>query len=64
MDWLGFFAAVALFLVFEGIMPFLSPRRYRLMCMKLIVMKEKEMRLMGLISMIVGVIILWVIKQL
>ena len=61
---MSFFAALGLFFVFEGIIPFLSPNRHRLMCMKLVMMREKQIRAFGLVSMIIGVIILLVVKQL
>ena len=64
MDWTNFFAALGLFFVFEGIIPFLSPNRHRLMCMKLVMMREKQIRAFGLVSMILGTVILIVVKQL
>ena len=64
MGWVNFFAALGLFFVFEGIIPFLSPNRHRLMCMKLVMMREKQIRMFGLVSMVIGVIILLVAKQL
>lgn len=42
--------AVGLMLVFEGIMPFLSPRRWRNMAQVLATVDERSMRLIGLFS--------------
>lgn len=46
--------AVGLMLVFEGIMPFISPSRLRNMAQTLAVVDDKSMRLIGLLSMLLG----------
>ena len=46
--------AVGLMLVFEGIMPFISPSRWRNMAQTLAVVDDKSMRLIGLLSMLLG----------
>jgi hypothetical protein len=53
--------AVGLMLVFEGIMPFLSPSRWRNMAQMLAVVDNKSMRLIGLLSMLLGLglLIFW-----
>ena len=53
--------AVGLMLVFEGIMPFLSPSRWRNMAQTLAVVDNKSMRLIGLLSMLLGLglLIVW-----
>ena len=53
--------AVGLMLVFEGIMPFLSPSRWRNMTQTLAVVDNKSMRLIGLLSMLLGLgmLIFW-----
>ena len=50
--------AVALMLVFEGIMPFVAPHRWRNMALVLAQLSEKQMRLAGLASMFGGLVIL------
>jgi uncharacterized protein YjeT (DUF2065 family) len=47
--------------VFEGIMPFLSPSRWRNMAQTLAVVDNKSMRLIGLLSMLLGLglLIFW-----
>ena len=54
-------SAVGLMLVFEGIMPFLSPRRWRNMAQVLGTVDERSMRLIGLFSMLLGLglLIFW-----
>ena len=51
--------AVGLMLVFEGIIPFLAPRRWRDMASTLGKVGESTMRLMGLFSMLLGLLLLF-----
>ncbi len=53
--------AMGLMLVFEGIMPFLSPGRWRNMAKVLATVDDKSMRLIGLFSMLLGLglLIFW-----
>ena len=46
--------AVGLMLVLEGIIPFISPSRWRNMAQTLAVVDDKSMRLIGLVSMLLG----------
>lgn len=55
--------AFALVLVFEGIMPFLSPNGYRSAMEKIREVDDKTLRSMGLVSMIAGVLLLYLIRQ-
>ncbi|MBB72066.1 MAG: hypothetical protein CMF50_06670 [Legionellales bacterium] len=59
--WHYFFAALALMLVFEGIMPFLSPERWRSFVNKLALQSDRSLRIMGFVTMIIGVGILTVL---
>lgn len=51
--------AVGLMLVFEGIMPFLAPKRWRNMAKTLGKVDESAMRLIGLFSMLLGLLLLF-----
>lgn len=51
--------AIGLMLVFEGIMPFLAPRRWRDMASTLGKVDESTMRLIGLFSMLLGLLLLF-----
>lgn len=48
----------ALFLVFEGLMPFLSPRNWRQMLAQLATLSDRGLRIAGLISMLIGLALL------
>lgn len=46
--------ALCLVLILEGIMPFLYPRRWRQMAITLATTSDKKLRLLGLMSMLIG----------
>jgi len=53
------FAALALMLVFEGILPFTAPQLWRETFKKLIEMSDGQIRFAGLSSMMIGLVILY-----
>lgn len=55
-------AALALVFVLEGLLPFLNPERYRKMLMLAARMDRQTLRFMGLTSMTVGVLLLYIFK--
>ncbi|HEX4647979.1 MAG TPA: DUF2065 domain-containing protein [Steroidobacteraceae bacterium] len=52
-------AALGLFLVLEGIAPFLNPRAVKRALAMLLDVHDRELRIAGLGSMLVGVLILF-----
>jgi uncharacterized protein YjeT (DUF2065 family) len=52
--------AVALMLVFEGLMPFLSPSRWRAVVEKIAKLSDGQIRFFGLSSMLIGLVLLLV----
>ena len=55
-------AALALFFVVEGIIPFLNPAGMKRALEKLLTLGDRELRIAGLGSMIVGVVILFIVR--
>jgi uncharacterized protein len=55
-------AAVALFLVLEGMAPFLNPRGMKRALARLLDVGDRELRIAGLGSMLVGLGILFLIR--
>jgi uncharacterized protein YjeT (DUF2065 family) len=55
-------AAFGLFLVLEGIAPFLNPRGVKRAFAKLLEVHDRELRYAGLGSMLVGVLILYLAR--
>lgn len=54
--------AVCLMLVFEGILPFLAPARWRQVMASIMAMPDRQIRIMGLISMVIGVVLLSILN--
>lgn len=54
--------ALCLMLVLEGIIPFLYPARWRNLVVRLAIVSDRQLRIMGLISMAVGVGLLYIVK--
>jgi uncharacterized protein YjeT (DUF2065 family) len=54
--------ALCLVLVIEGIMPFLYPRRWRALAMTLAEVSDGAMRVVGLVSMLTGTLLLYLIR--
>ena len=56
--WEVFFIAVGLMMIFEGIFPFSFPNAWRETFQKLILLEDSQIRIIGLTSMVIGLIIL------
>ena len=57
-----FLAALGLFLVFEGMAPFLNPQGVKRAFARLLEVQDRELRYAGLGSMLVGVLILFLVR--
>lgn len=57
-----FWAAVALMLVLEGLFPFLSPGGWRRTFMKLLQLRDGQLRFFGLVSILLGLLGLWLAR--
>ena len=55
-------AALGLFLVLEGIGPFVNPQGVKRAFARLLQVRDRELRIAGLGSMLVGVIILFLVR--
>lgn len=55
-------AAFGLFLVLEGVAPFINPQGLKRALARLTEVRDRELRLAGLGSMLVGVLILFVAR--
>jgi uncharacterized protein len=61
--WSDLLAATALVLVIEGVLPFLSPRRFREALYLAAQMSDQGLRIMGLASMFLGLVILYLVRS-
>ncbi len=53
--------AVCLMLVLEGMIPFLYPTRWRRLVASLALVSDRQLRIMGLVSMVLGVGLLYLL---
>lgn len=53
-----FLRAVALLMVFEGLLPFLSPRRFRESMLRAASVGDQPLRVIGLVAMVGGAALL------
>lgn len=60
--WEEFARAFCLMLIIEGILPFLYPARWRRMVATLAVVSDKSLRMVGLVSMLIGLGLLLLLK--
>ncbi|MGA2023603.1 MAG: DUF2065 domain-containing protein [Steroidobacteraceae bacterium] len=63
LDWTDFLAALAIVCIVEGVMPFINPPGMKRLLSKLAAMEERELRLGGFFSMLVGLAILFLVRS-
>jgi len=60
--WQEIVTAIALVLIIEGIIPFVSPLRFKNFVERVSQLKDNNLRFIGLISMIIGLLLLFFIR--
>ena len=63
IDWNDLATAFALYLVIEGMMPFLNPRGMRRAMEMFSRLPDAQLRVAGLAAMIAGVVLLWAVRS-
>jgi uncharacterized protein YjeT (DUF2065 family) len=63
LDWTDLFAALAIVCIIEGVMPFVNPGGMKRLLSRIASMEDREMRIAGLISMAVGLTILFLVRS-
>jgi hypothetical protein len=63
MNWSDLFAALALYLVLEGIMPFLNPPGVKRLMLTFASLADRQLRVMGLVSMAIGLTLLYFVRS-
>ena len=61
--WNDLLSAVALMLVLEGLLPFVSPGRFREAMQAMLGMNDAQIRFASLTAMVAGVLLLYFIKN-
>ena len=62
MNWTDLLAALALYLVLEGLLPFASPNGWRRSLEALSTLQDGQVRFIGLASIIAGLLLLLVVR--
>ena len=62
MNWSDLWAALALVLVLEGLIPFVSPRTYRDLVQQMAAMPEQNLRFVGLALIALGILCLYLVR--
>jgi len=60
--WQDLLAALALVLVIEGMVPFLNPKSLRRMLEMVSQVDDRTLRIMGFVSMLFGVVMLYIVR--
>jgi hypothetical protein len=60
--WQEIVTAIALVLIIEGIIPFVSPLRFKNFMERMSQLKDNNLRFIGLISMLIGLLLLFFIR--
>lgn len=53
--------AIGLMLVFEGILPLIAPQAWRQTFERLLTLKDGQLRFIGIVSMLIGLLIITII---
>jgi len=59
LDSTTFFLAVALVLVIEGLLPFISPGAWRRAFVQILKLNDGQLRFFGLCSLLLGLALIW-----
>ena len=62
MNWSDLFAGLALYLVIEGIMPFLNPAALRRAMTAFVNLNDAQLRIAGFVSMMLGLGLLFLVR--
>ncbi len=63
LNWSDLLAAFALYLVLEGIMPFLNPAALRNAMARFTALSDAQLRTAGLASMLIGLALLFFVRS-
>jgi len=63
MYWKEILTALALVFVIEGMLPFISPAKYRQMVAEISQLRDSQIRNIGLVVMIIGLLVLFMVRR-
>jgi hypothetical protein len=62
LDWNALWTALALVLVIEGLLPFISPGGWKRTFARLLELQDGQLRFFGLCSMLLGLALFWMLS--
>ncbi len=62
MHWTEILTAFSLYLIIEGMIPFVSPGGFRKAVFKIAQMADNQLRVTGLVTMIAGLVLLFIVR--
>lgn len=62
MAWTEILTALALVLIIEGLLPFASPGRYRQMVAQIVTLSDNNIRMVGLVVIVIGLLLLYMVR--
>ena len=62
LDWQDLLAAFALYLVLEGLLPFLNPSAFKQFARSMSELGDSNLRNIGLGSMVAGMVLLYIVR--
>lgn len=62
MNWSDLLAAFALYLILEGLLPFLNPQAMKRVMLSFASFPESRLRLWGLVSLCAGIVLLYIVR--
>ena len=63
MEWTDLLAALALYLVLEGVLPFVNPQAMKRFLATMANFTDQQLRIWGLLSMVAGLVLLYVARS-
>jgi hypothetical protein len=63
VHWKEILTAIALVLIIEGMLPFIGPGRYRQYVAQIVRLSDNQLRTIGLIVMITGLLVLFIVRN-
>ena len=62
MEWNDLLAAFALYLILEGLLPFITPKGWKQSLEQITQLSDRQLRVIGLISMLAGLVLLTIVR--
>jgi uncharacterized protein YjeT (DUF2065 family) len=63
LDWTDLFAALAIFCIIDGVVPFINPSGMKRLLSRIASLEDREIRIAGFVSMLVGLAILFMVRS-